>query len=69
LETEDAIDLPAVVSFAPQTLLHLFDIVPILGRWHFFAEVGYRSERRRAWSRDPRRQQYEDNPGPRSFAG
>jgi hypothetical protein len=26
--------------------------------WHFFAEVGSRSERRRAWSRDPRRQQY-----------
>jgi hypothetical protein len=68
-ETENAIDLPAVVSFAPQSLLHPLDIVPMPDRWHFFAEVGSRRERRRAWFRDPRRQQYEDNPSPRGFAG
>jgi hypothetical protein len=31
-ETEDAIDLRAVVSFTPQSLLHLLDIAPMPGR-------------------------------------
>jgi hypothetical protein len=80
-ETEDAIDLPAVVPFALQGLLHLLDVVPIdivpidivpmpvHGHFFAFAEVGSRSGRRRAWAGDPRRQQYEDNPSPRGFAG
>jgi hypothetical protein len=52
-ETEDAIDLPVVVSFALQSLLHLPDIVPIPDRWHFFAEVGSQSGRRWTWSETP----------------
>src|SRR4029077_2706874 len=53
-----------------EEFLHLLDIVPIptSDPWLFFAEVGSRSERRRAWSRDPRRQEYKDNPSPRGFA-
>jgi hypothetical protein len=44
-ETGDATDLPAVVSFVAQNLLHLLDIVPIPSRRHFFADIGSRSER------------------------
>src|ERR1700680_2550265 len=57
-ETEHAINLPAIVSFAAQIFLHLPDIVPLHDRWHFFAEVGSRRGRSRVWSsRDHRRQQ------------
>src|SRR5260370_31742795 len=68
-DTGDVIDLPAVVSFVPQNLLHLLDIVSIPSRRHFFAHIGSRSERRRGGSQDPCRHQYEDNPRPRRFAG
>ena len=67
-ETEDAINLPWIVSFAPQRLLHLLDIVPTGDRLGFFAEVDSRIARRRAWFRDPRRLRYEDNPSLRRFA-
>jgi hypothetical protein len=69
-ETEDAIDLPAVVSFVLQSLLHLPHIVAIPDRWYFFGgKVGAQSELRWTWSRDPDRQQYEDNPRARGFDG
>jgi hypothetical protein len=68
-ETEDAIDLPAVVSFVLQSLLHLPDIVPIPDRWRSSREVGSQSEWRWTWSRDPDGQQYEDNPRASGFAG
>src|SRR5579864_1777164 len=38
-QTEHAIDLPVVVSFVQQSLLHPIYIVRMQDRWHFFAEI------------------------------
>ncbi len=56
-ETEDAIDLPLVLSFALQSFLYLPDIVPLHDSGDFFADVSFRSERGRAWAGDPQHQQ------------
>jgi len=55
-KTDYAIDLPAIVCFVPQTSLHLLDVVGMCDRGPFFAGIVSRSEHRRTWSRDPRRQ-------------
>jgi hypothetical protein len=68
-EPDDTIDLPSVMSLIAQSFLHLLDTGPMPDRRYFFAKVGCRGERRRAWSGDSRHQQYEDDPSPRSFAG
>jgi hypothetical protein len=68
-ETEDAVELSPVLSFALQSFLYLPDIVPLHDSGHSFADVRFRNERRRAWSRVPYRQQYEGNPSARGFAG
>ncbi len=68
-ETEDAIDLGSVLSVALQSFLYLLDIVRLHDSGHFFADVRPRSERSPARSRDPQRQQYENDPSPCGFAG
>jgi hypothetical protein len=64
-QTEHAIDFPAVVPFIQQSPLHFVYVVGMRDRWRFFTEFGYGSEWRRAGPRNPRRQQQEDDPGPR----
>jgi len=44
-KTEHAINLPAVMSFIPQSFLHLVDSGPTPDTRYFFTEVGFRSER------------------------
>jgi hypothetical protein len=56
-QTNDPIDLAAVVSVVSQSFLQFPDIGPILDHWRFFVEIGFTSERR-AWDEDPCRQQY-----------
>ena len=56
-ETEDAINLPAVLSLVLQSLLHLLYVVRMRNRRDFLAEVGAENERGGAWSRDACRQQ------------
>ncbi|MGA7892763.1 MAG: hypothetical protein WCA49_06050 [Candidatus Sulfotelmatobacter sp.] len=51
-ETEDTINLAAVLSFVLQSLLHLLYVVPIPNRRDFFTKVAAGNERARAWSGD-----------------
>jgi hypothetical protein len=68
-QTEHTVDFSSVVTFVPQSLLHLSYFVWIRPPSRFFAEAGSRREHRRACSRGPDRQQYESKPSANGFTG
>jgi hypothetical protein len=48
-ETEDAIELSAVMPSIPQSFLYLLAIISMLDRRLFFVEAGLGREQRRTW--------------------